>query len=101
METLIPVLAQIIIGPLRARALLLLLAAWSMLAVSPTAAQQFDSDNQWVAPHDVSTLVLTLGQEHSVAMAVAALLPETEFKLGVRNRRQAVAAAVERKILSG
>ena len=53
------------------------------LAVRPAAAQQFNSDNQWVAPHGVSTLVLTLGQEYSVAMAVAALLPETEFNLGV------------------
>ena len=52
------------------------------LAVRPAAAQQFNSDNQWVAPHGVSTLVLTLGQEYSVAMAVAALLPETEFNLG-------------------
>jgi hypothetical protein len=49
----------------------------------PAGAQQFNGDNQWVAPHGVGTFVLTIGQEYSTIMAVAALLPETEFNLGV------------------
>ncbi len=53
------------------------------LIVSPAAAQQFNSDNQWVAPHGVGTFVLTIGQEYSTLLAVAALLPETEFNIGV------------------
>ena len=54
-----------------------------LCAASPAAAQQFNSDNQWVAPHGVATFVLTVGQESSTAMATAALLPETEFNIGV------------------
>ena len=61
----------------------LLWAALVPLAVSPAWAQQFNSDNQWVAPHGVASLVLTVGQEYSTAFAVAALLPETEFNVGV------------------
>ena len=49
----------------------------------PAGAQQFNGDNQWVAPHGIGTFVLTLGQEYSTIMAVAALLPETEFNLGI------------------
>jgi len=50
---------------------------------APAAAQQFNSDNQWVAPHGVGTFVLSIGQEYSTFLAVAALLPETEFNIGV------------------
>ena len=60
----------------------LVLAASIVLATS-AGAQQFNGDNQWVAPHGVGTFVLTVGQEYSVMMAVAALLPDTEFNLGV------------------
>ena len=63
-------------------AVLPLCLALVSLAVSPAAAQQFNSDNQWVAPHGVGTFILSLGQEYSTVMAVAALLPETEFNLG-------------------
>lgn len=42
-------------------------------------AQQFNSDNQWVAPHGVATLIGTAGQEFAQAYLVAALLPEWEF----------------------
>ena len=59
---------------------------WLALVVAtggPAGAQQFNSDNQWVAPHGVGTFVLTVGQEYSTFIAVAALLPETEFNLGV------------------
>jgi len=57
--------------------------ALAVAAGGPAAAQQFNSDNQWVAPHGVGTFVLSLGQEYSTLLAVAALLPETEFNLGV------------------
>lgn len=63
--------------------LILLLGAPLLLLASPVSAQQFAGDNQWVAPHGVGTFLLTLGQEYSNFMAVAALLPETEFNLGV------------------
>jgi len=46
-------------------------------------AQQFNSDNQWVAPHGAGTFILTVGQEYSILQAVAALIPETEFNIGV------------------
>lgn len=57
--------------------------ALMVLTVSPAAAQQFNGDNQWVAPHGVGTFVLTVGQEYSTLFAIAALLPETEFNIGV------------------
>ena len=62
-----------------------LLGASLMLAaiIEPANAQQFNSDNQWVAPHGVATFVFTLGQEYSAVIATAALLPETEFNFGV------------------
>ncbi len=60
----------------------LVLTAFVILAPS-AGAQQFNGDNQWVAPHGVGTFVLTVGQEYSVLMAVAALLPDTEFNLGI------------------
>ena len=45
------------------------------------AAQQFNGDNQWVAPHGVATLVGTVGEEYSQAYLIAALVPEWEFNL--------------------
>ena len=60
----------------------LVLAVFILLATS-AGAQQFNGDNQWTAPHGVATFVLTVGQEYSTALAVAALLPDTEFNLGV------------------
>ena len=68
-----------VVGPL----VVLVVGLVALFATSPALAQQFNSDNQWVAPQGVETLVLTLGQEYSMAMLVAALLPETEFNLGV------------------
>lgn len=44
-------------------------------------AQQFNSDNQWVAPHGVATLVGSAGEEYAQAFVVAALVPEWEFNL--------------------
>ena len=69
-------------GPTALR-VVLLWAALVPLAVRPARAQQFNSDNQWVAPHGVASLVATVGQEYSAVVAVAALLPETEFNVGV------------------
>lgn len=46
-------------------------------------AQQFNSDNQWTAPHGVATIVGTVGEEYSSFMATAALLPGWEFNVGV------------------
>jgi hypothetical protein len=53
------------------------------LVVPSAAAQQFNGDNQWTAPHGVGTFVLTVGQEWSMLMAVAALRPDWEFNVGV------------------
>jgi len=52
-------------------------------AVPAAEAQQFNSDNQWTAPHGVETFVLTIGQEYSAFLAVAALRPDWEFNIGV------------------
>lgn len=46
-----------------------------------TYAQQFYGDNQWVAPHGVSTLVATVGEEYSQVYAIATLIPDWEFNL--------------------
>jgi hypothetical protein len=70
-------------SPRHAHIAVVLCAACVLLAARPGFAQQFTGDNQWVAPHGVGTFLLTVGQEYSNFMAVAALLPETEFNLGV------------------
>ena len=57
------------------------------VAAGGAQAQQFNSDNQWTAPHGVGTLVLTAGEDYSTAVAVAALLPDTEFNIGVTRFR--------------
>ena len=49
------------------------------LLASPVHAQQFNSDNQWVAPHGVMTLVPTVGEDYSQMYFTAALVPEWEF----------------------
>ncbi len=67
----------------RAPIVVVLGAACLVLASWPAAGQQFTSDNQWVAPHGVATIIPTVGQEYSLFQVVAALLPETEFNLGV------------------
>jgi len=38
-------------------------------------AQQFNSDNQWTAPHGAATIIATIGEEYSASLAVAALRP--------------------------
>jgi len=59
--------------------------AWvAFYAFSPSLhAQQFNSDNQWTAPHGVATLVATVGQEYSTALGSVALFPDWEFNAGV------------------
>lgn len=52
-------------------------------ASTPVGAQQFNSDNQWTAPHGVATLAGTVGEEYSALVAVAALLPRWEFNVGI------------------
>lgn len=51
-------------------------------------AQQFNSDNQWVAPYGVGTVAASIGDEYWMATAVAALVPEWEFNLGVTHYYQ-------------
>jgi hypothetical protein len=59
------------------------LFAACLLTARPGSGQQFTGDNQWVAPKGVATFVLTVGQEYSTFLAVAALLRDTEFNIGV------------------
>jgi hypothetical protein len=55
----------------------------ALVFAGPNAhAQQFNSDNQWTAPHGVGTLIATVGQEYSSILAVAALFPDWEFNVG-------------------
>ena len=44
-----------------------------------TDAQQFNSDNQWTAPHGVGTFIATAGQEYSQLITTFALIPDWEF----------------------
>lgn len=46
-------------------------------------AQQFNSDNQWTAPHGVGTFVATAGEEYSTVLGVAALVEDWEFNIGI------------------
>jgi len=59
---------------------LILVAALAVIG-APAGAQQFNSDNQWTAPHGVGTFVLTAGQEYSALIATAALVEDWEFNL--------------------
>src|SRR5210317_1636039 len=59
---------------------------------SSSTAQQFNGDNQWVAPHGVATLVGTVGEEYSQAYLVAALVPEWEFNLQLTHYYEDAAA---------
>ena len=52
-----------------------------LFSTSVAQAQQFYSDNQWVAPYGVGTIVGTVGEEYSQFIAVAALIPEWEFNV--------------------
>ena len=58
-----------------------ILLAVLLVTATSAQAQQFSSDNQWVAPHGVATLVGTAGEEYSQLYLTAALIPEWEFNL--------------------
>lgn len=60
-----------------------ILLAASVLCWASSQAQQFNSDNQWTAPHGVGTGILTIGEDFSAAIAVAALVPDWEFNVGI------------------
>ncbi len=59
-----------------------------LVVASSGEAQQFNSDNQWTAPHGAGTFVLTWGEEYSNFIAVAALRPDWEFNVGVTRFRE-------------
>jgi uncharacterized membrane protein HdeD (DUF308 family) len=62
------------------RRIVRLVAAVLLVFGAVTAkAQQFNTDNQWVAPHGVATLVPTVGEEYAQMYFTAALIPEWEF----------------------
>ncbi len=61
------------------KVLAVLTLAVAVLMSSPASAQQFNSDNQWVAPHGVATLVPTVGEEYAQMYFTAALIPDWEF----------------------
>ena len=57
-----------------------LISVFPMLAlVAPAQAQQFMGDNQWTAPHGVSTQVITVGEEYSQYYFVLAAMDGLEL----------------------
>lgn len=66
----------------RAHTAAVLLAACLFIASTVANAQQFNGENQWVAPHGVATLVGVAGEDYSQFIATAALIPEYEFNIG-------------------
>lgn len=70
-------------GDAKGRSIALVLAAALAIAGAPAGAQQFNSDNQWTAPHGVGTFILTAGQKYSAFVATAALLEDWEFSLSL------------------
>ena len=65
-----------------AKAVACLAIAFLYLTSPASHAQQFNGDNQWVAPHGVATLVGVVGEYYSQFIATAALIPEYEFNIG-------------------
>ena len=64
-----------------------LISGFSMLAlVAPAQAQQFMGDNQWTAPHGVSTQALTVGEEFSQYYFVLAFKEDWEFNAQFKRR---------------
>ena len=45
--------------------------------------QQYNSDNQWTAPRGVGTGIVTVGQDYSALVGVAALFEDWEFNVGL------------------
>jgi hypothetical protein len=57
-----------------------LISVFAMLALmAPAQAQQFMGDNQWTAPHGVSTQAVTVGEEFSQYIAVLAFKEDWEM----------------------
>ena len=57
-----------------------LISVFPLLAlVAPAQAQQFMGDNQWTAPHGVSTQAVTVGEEFSQYIAVLAIKEDWEI----------------------
>jgi hypothetical protein len=57
-----------------------LISVFPMLALmAPAQAQQFMGDNQWTAPHGVSTQVITVGEEYSQYYFVLAAMEGLEL----------------------
>lgn len=75
-----------------ARTVLMRTAFFSLLGIAvgntEVRAQQFNSDNYWTAPHGVSTLVGTVGQNYSALLDVFALFPGWEFNFGATIYRE-------------
>ena len=57
-----------------------LISVFAMLALmAPAQAQQFMGDNQWTAPHGVSTQAVTVGEEYSQYIVVLAFKEDWEI----------------------
>ena len=54
-----------------------------MLSVTPSPAQQYNSDNYLSKPHGVATLILTYGDRNSIFMNTFSLAPRWEFTTAV------------------
>jgi hypothetical protein len=51
-------------------------------AWTPVRAQQFNSDNYWTTPKGMSTVIVTVGQRHTLFLDTFSLLKRWEFSLG-------------------
>jgi len=60
-----------------------ILSCLAVLAWSPAAAQQFNSDNYLSKPAGVATIILTAGRRNDIFMATFSLLPKWEFTTAV------------------
>jgi len=66
----------------RTLCLVILVVFFSITFCDQIHAQQFNSDNYWTAPHGVSTIIATAGQNYSTLLDVFALFPGWEFNIG-------------------
>lgn len=56
-------------------------AAWVLMAGTPAAAQQFNSDSYLSKPHGMATIIVTYGERNSMLMNTFSLLPKWEFTI--------------------
>ncbi|MBK8575997.1 MAG: hypothetical protein IPN90_10090 [Elusimicrobia bacterium] len=54
----------------------------------PARAQQFNSDNYWTTPKGMSTVIVTVGQRHTLFLDTFSLLKSWEFSLGATAFRE-------------